>query len=102
MTVAADLPLLDGDAIDTVLDVYREESVLDDREESVTVYVPAERKRAIGASVGTTTTHDGETVTPAGINVVDGPDDTVYVTEDVRFAVNVNYRQDAKLAEKLL
>ena len=103
LTVAADLPLLDGEAVDTVLDVYRGDSVLDvSRDDSVTVYVPAARKRSLGVSIGSTTTHDGETVTPAGINVVDGPDDTVYLTEDVRFAVNVNYREDATLAESRL
>jgi adenosylcobinamide-phosphate guanylyltransferase len=41
-------------------------------------------------------------VAPAGINVVGrGPDET-WVTTDERFAVNVNRRGDAAVAERLL
>jgi adenosylcobinamide-phosphate guanylyltransferase len=87
LTVAADLPLLDGDAVDTVCE---------QAQETLTVAVPVGRKRALGVSVDTQFRHGGVAVTPAGINVVgDGPE-RVWVTRDLRFAVNVNHSEDAR------
>ena len=102
LTVAADLPLLEADAVNAVLDAF------DGR--SLTVCVPAALKRALGASADTTFERngdsddgDGRELAPAGINVVaDADRDTMYETYDARFAVNVNRRADAELAETLL
>lgn len=95
LTVAADLPLLAGDAIDSVLDAHEEGSL--------TVCVPAGLKRALGASLDTSFEHEGRELAPAGVNVVAETDrETMYETYDARFAVNVNRRSDADLAESLL
>lgn len=104
LTVAADLPLLEADAVNAVLDAF------DGR--SLTVCVPAALKRALGASADTTFECGGEDddadsgareLAPAGINVVaDTDDETMYTTYDARFAVNVNRQSDADLAEALL
>jgi adenosylcobinamide-phosphate guanylyltransferase len=92
LTVAADLPALDGAAVDTVLDAAAG---------ALTVAVPVGRKRALGVSVDTAFRHEGRRLTPAGINVVgDGTD--VLVTRDVRFAVNVNRPADADRAAWIL
>lgn len=92
LTAAADLALLDAVVVDTVLDAYEEGSL--------TVVVPAERKRDLGVSVDTTLDHDGRTVAPAGLNVVGTQGtDVTYVTEDPRLAVNVNRPADARVAE---
>jgi len=100
LTVAADLPLLDGSAIDTIVDTYEGNSL--------TVCVPVERKHELGVSIGTTIPESGKESqqcqerAPAGVNIVDsGRDETVYVTDDVRFAVNVNHRRDARVAQEL-
>lgn len=95
LTVAADLPLLTADAVDTVL----EEAA----GQTTTVCVPSRRKEELGVSADTTFTYGGESVAPAGINVV-GPaeDEQIWITEDGRFAVNVNYPGDALIAEKYL
>ncbi|WP_209019559.1 NTP transferase domain-containing protein [Halorussus marinus] len=95
LTVAADLPVLDGAAVDRVRDAF------DGR--SVTVCVPAALKRRLGASADTTFERDGRALAPAGINVVaDASEETIYETYDARFALNVNRRSDADLAETLL
>ncbi|MEF8812355.1 MAG: NTP transferase domain-containing protein [Halovenus sp.] len=92
LTVAADLPLLDAGAVDTVL-----ESV---GEGSLTVAVPVGRKRALGLSVDTVLWHDTRRLTPAGINVVAAPDSgRVLVTRDRRFAANVNRPADRRTVE---
>jgi adenosylcobinamide-phosphate guanylyltransferase len=102
LTVAADLPLLDGAAVNAVLDAARTADG-----DSLTVCVPAARKRELGVSADAT----------AGINVVggsdtserdDGEDSTadhggaVHLTDDARLAVNVNYPSDVRTAERLL
>jgi adenosylcobinamide-phosphate guanylyltransferase len=95
VTVAADLPLLDGAVVDRILDVY-------DGTGSLTVAVPVARKRALGVSVDTSFERDGRDLAPAGVNVVgDGPDVTRVVDDD-RLAVNVNRPRDARVAEALL
>lgn len=94
LTVAADLPLLDAKVVDSVLDAYEDGSL--------TVAAPTLIKSTLGVTVDTRFDHDGEEVAPTGVNVVgDGPDRTV-VRDDARLAVNVNRREDAAVAERLL
>ena len=74
LTVAADLPLLDGEAVDRVLDAAAAAE-----SPSLTVCVPAVRKRELGVSADGAFEVDGRAVVPAGINVVgvsdgSGPD----------------------------
>ncbi|MFC7131798.1 MULTISPECIES: NTP transferase domain-containing protein [Salinibaculum] len=89
LTVATDLPLLDGVAVDAVLGAA---------DGTLTVVVPVGRKRALGLSVDTQFRHGGVAVTPAGINVVGDGAETVWPTRDPRYAVNVNRRTDARVA----
>ncbi len=94
LTTAADLPLLTGDAIDTVLGVYDEGSL--------TVCTPSALPEALGITVDAAFDVDDRSVVPSGVNVVGGEPDDVWVTWDARFAVNVNYPGDAAVAERLL
>lgn len=93
LTVAADLPLLDAPAIDTVCE--RSEAG------SLTVAVPVGRKRALGLSVDTTFRHEGALLTPAGVNVVvDGDSDGgVFVVRGRTFSANVNRPSDRRTIE---
>jgi adenosylcobinamide-phosphate guanylyltransferase len=107
LTAAADLPLLDAATANAVLDAARAAGD-NDSPASLTVCVPAARKRDLGVSVDAATEMDGREVVPAGINVVgggggsDGDDAAVHLTEDARLAVNVNYPSDVRVAERLL
>jgi adenosylcobinamide-phosphate guanylyltransferase len=95
LTVAADLPLLADDAIDTVLDRHSGASL--------TVCVPTALKRLVGVSIDTTMESDGRTLAPTGVNVVSGRDtEGMFTTYDARFAVNVNRLADARVAEELI
>ncbi|MDB2271135.1 NTP transferase domain-containing protein [Halorubrum ezzemoulense] len=115
LTVAVDLPLLDGPAVDAVLDAHAAAG-----SDSLSVRVPAARKRGLGASADAATRYDdgdgdeaaGEAVdppderVPAGVNVVgaiDGAgDEAVRATRDARLALNVNRPGDRRLAERIL
>ena len=122
LTVAADLPLLDAAAVDAVIDAARTAGD-GDAPQSLTVCVPAARKRELGVSADATSEVDGREIVPAGINVVGGEaaeseegsgaagsdgedgddgDAVVHVIEDARIAVNVNYPSDVRVAERLL
>ncbi|MEY7851319.1 NTP transferase domain-containing protein [Natrarchaeobius sp. A-rgal3] len=96
LTVAADLPLLEGDVVDRVL------SACGDRDASWTVCVPRTLKRRLGASVESRYDSEDSPV-PTGVNVI-GADTTSmrYVSHDTRLAVNVNRLEDAELATRLL
>lgn len=95
LTVAADLPLLDGEIVDRTVGAYRSGAL--------TVCAPAALKRQLGVSVDTTRTHDGRELALTGLNIV-GTDDaeTVRVSYDARLAVNVNRPADAAIAEALI
>ena len=93
LTVAADLPLLDGDVVDVVLDRWNGGSL--------TAAVPAERKRELGVSVDASFDEGGEAVAPTGLNVVGGDPDRVLVLDDERLAVNVNRPADLAVARRV-
>jgi len=92
LTVAADLPLLDGTVLDHVLVAHDEGSL--------SVLVPAARKRELGVSDDTTFTRNGREVAPTGVNIVGASGDDAWLTDDVRVAVNVNTLADARVAEQ--
>ena len=103
LTLAVDLPLLDGAAVDAVLDARAAVGA-----DALSVRVPAARKRELGASADAATRYDETSVdrVPAGVNVVgalDGAgDEAVRATRDARLAVNVNRPEDRRLAERIL
>jgi adenosylcobinamide-phosphate guanylyltransferase len=91
LTLGADLPLLDGPAIDWVLDAYDTGSAM--------VAVPVERKTELGVSIDSTTESQGTIVAPTGVNVVGDPEpEDTLMTTDPKFAVNVNRPRDAWIA----
>ncbi|MFC7070967.1 NTP transferase domain-containing protein [Halobaculum lipolyticum] len=95
LTVASDLPLLEGACLDRVLDRFSGASLA--------AYVPVAAKRCLGVSVDATTTVGGRAVAPTGVNVVaDGADDERTVCDDDRLAVNANRPRDLRVAAALL
>jgi adenosylcobinamide-phosphate guanylyltransferase len=95
LTVAADLPLLDGEVVDRVLDVYDTGSL--------TVASPASLPATLGLQTDAAfDVEGGQRVVPAGVNVVGGDPDDVWVSWDARLAVNLNYPSDVAVAERLL
>lgn len=98
VTAVADLPLLDAEHVNAAVTAH------DGR--SVTVCVPTRLKEALGVSVETTRSHGGDELSPTGLNVVaaaeaDAARERVETSWDARLAVNVNYADDATVAEVL-
>jgi len=94
LTVAADLPLLDGLVVDRVLAAHEAGSLA--------VVVPAALKRELDVSDDTTYEWQGRTVAPTGVNVVGDEREHTVVCRDERLAVNVNTLADARVAERLV
>jgi adenosylcobinamide-phosphate guanylyltransferase len=90
LSVAADLPLLAGGAVDAVLDAHDGGSL--------TTVVPVGRVRALGFSADTPVRHRGALVRPAGVNVVADDHDSTFRTRDRRLAANVNRPRDLAVA----
>jgi adenosylcobinamide-phosphate guanylyltransferase len=101
LTVVADLPLLDENTVNAVLDRSFES------DGSLTVSVPVERKRELGVSVDTSFMHNGNegesqrTLAPSGLNIVADSVDEIMIRDSYRLAVNVNRPRDAQIAEAL-
>ncbi|WP_226480948.1 NTP transferase domain-containing protein [Natrinema amylolyticum] len=98
LTVAADLPLLEGSVLDRILAVHG------DSDASRTVCVPAALKRRLGVSIDSRLESDDH-LAPTGVNVVGTTDESTTMTDvhyDPRLAVNVNRREDARIAAGML
>ncbi|WP_226038926.1 NTP transferase domain-containing protein [Natrinema sp. DC36] len=96
LTVAADLPLLEGPVVDRILAAHG------DSDASRTVCVPAALKRRLGASIDARLEPDDH-LAPTGVNVVGTTDESTTTTMtdvryDPRLAVNVNRLEDARVA----
>jgi adenosylcobinamide-phosphate guanylyltransferase len=105
LTVAADLPLLDAETVNGVLDTYDERSataVESSASPSLAVCVPVTLKHQLGVSTDSSMERAGQELASTGINVVAGEADAMHTVDDVRLAVNVNHRRDAQVAEALL
>ncbi|ELZ18783.1 GTP:adenosylcobinamide-phosphate guanylyl transferase-like protein [Haloterrigena salina JCM 13891] len=94
LTVAADVPLLAGAAVNRIIEPYRDR----DTTASLTVAVPVALKRRLGVSVDATLEADDH-LAPTGVNVVGDSDESMTrVHYDPRLAINVNRREDARIA----
>jgi adenosylcobinamide-phosphate guanylyltransferase len=101
----ADLPLLTGGGIDQVIDHYPSAGVA-----SLSVAVPVNVVRSMGAAPSFTLDVNGREVVLCGVSVVDrglmltGEElsQGFLVMEDERFALNVNTREELNAAERWL
>ncbi|NOZ59520.1 MAG: NTP transferase domain-containing protein [Euryarchaeota archaeon] len=96
LVAAADLPLLTPGEVEEVLGEYRRQDA-----PALSTMVPLSLFRRYGL---TPTLTIGELV-PAGVNVVDSRnlegEERIYITENIRLAVNVNRPEDLKKAEEV-
>ncbi|MCU4972899.1 NTP transferase domain-containing protein [Halobacteria archaeon AArc-m2/3/4] len=104
LTVAADLPLLEGEVIDRVLEEYERRMGGRGDRGSLTVCVPAALKRQLGVSCETVleSESDDTELAPTGVNVVgnDPQRQMTYLSDDPRLAINVNRPIDVDRAEE--
>jgi len=102
--VGADLPLITGEAIDTILTRYKNCG-----RHALTVVVSMETKKKLGLGGEYAFRMDNKWVVPAGINVIEGSkieeeeiDQEVYLLDIDEVAVNVNTLNELRIAENLI
>lgn len=104
IVLGADLPLIDGEVVDEVLDRYSKTF-----KHALTVVSPLRDVLKVGLKPSCFIKHRGRTYVPCGVNVLDAGcmdepfiEQEVMVTSDLRMMVNVNSRSDLEVAERLL
>jgi adenosylcobinamide-phosphate guanylyltransferase len=103
LAVAADLPLITGEVVDSILECYERCG-----KPALAVVVPMETKEKLGLSGEYAFQLENRHVVPAGINVIDGRrideeelEQEVCLLDLEEVAVNVNTLQELKVAENL-
>ena len=103
MIIMSDLPLIDSELIDSVIEKYREAGT-----PALSVYVPINVCKGIGIRPDTVFNKDGKLIVPAGINILDSSqirkeqEDFNLILEDFRLAINVNTVEDLQRCRDLL
>jgi len=104
LAIAADLPLVTPQALDTIVEHYEHCG-----KPALTVAVTLETKTRLGMSVEYKFKMDELDVVPTGINVIDGTkrygdewlDQDIFLLDLPELAVNINTVQELQLAERL-
>ncbi len=101
LLVMADLPLITGDIIKEILEVYRKAS-----KPALAVYVPLSIYKELGLKPGTVFKKMNRLLVPGGVNILHGAlirdeqDEYVLITRRKELAINVNTLDDLKFVEK--
>lgn len=103
MIIMADLPLINSELIDTIIDVYE-----DRPEPALSTHTPLDLHSRMGRRPDSLFNYQGQLIVPSGINVLDGKEiekeqeDYHLIMERIELAVNVNAAEDLRLCEKIL
>lgn len=103
MIVMADLPLVNADLIDAIIEIYE-----DRPEPALSTHTPLHLHSRLGRRPDSLFNYQGQLIVPSGINVLDGAEiekeqeDYHLIMERIELAVNVNVAQDLMLCEKII
>ena len=105
LAIAADLPLVTGEIIDTIVSHYESCG-----KPALTVAVPFETKNRMGMSVEYSFKMNDKDVVPTGINVIDGAkrygdewlDQDIFLLDRPELAININTPRELQIAKTLL
>ncbi len=103
LIVMADLPLLRGDIVDEIIEVYDEVP-----EPALSVHAPLEIYRRIGGKPDALFNYRGRFIVPSGVNVLLGSEirfeqeDYHLILDRIELAVNVNSPRDLAICESIL
>ncbi|HON36473.1 MAG TPA: NTP transferase domain-containing protein [Methanothrix sp.] len=103
MIVMADLPLINSDLIDTIIEVYEGRP-----EPALSTHTPLDLHRRLGRRPDSLFNYRDQLIVPSGINVLEGreiereQEDYHLIMERIELAVNVNVAEDLRLCERIL
>ncbi len=103
MIIMSDIPLINPELIDSVIEKYREEG-----KPALSVYVPITICKGAGIRPDTVFNKDGKLIVPAGVNILDSSqirkeqEDFNLILENPKLAINVNTVEDLQRCRDLL
>ncbi|HWR24750.1 MAG TPA: NTP transferase domain-containing protein [Methanosarcina sp.] len=103
MIIMSDLPLINPEIIDFVIEKYREEG-----KPALSVYVPINICKEAGMRPDTVFNKDGKLIVPTGVNILDSSqirneqEDFNLILENSRLAINVNTAKDLQRCRDML
>ena len=103
LIISADLPLLNGEFLDEIIEEYEESG-----KPALTVLIPEEAFREYGVSAVSLFEHDGKMYAVSGINIIDGQrileeqDEEVIVSRRPEAVFTVNSLKDLEAAKNYL
>lgn len=105
LTVPADLPAVTGEFLDRVIGEFEKCG-----EEFLAVFVPIEKREALGLSVSSTDEYMGVWYAVSGVNIVNGAriqqegkiETSAIITEETEVLLNINTLKDLEISEKIM
>jgi adenosylcobinamide-phosphate guanylyltransferase len=103
MVIMSDLPLINPELINLVIEKYKEEG-----KPALSVYVPINVCKGTGVRPDTVFNKDGKLIVPAGINILDSSqiqieqEDFNLILDNPKLAINVNTAKDLHHCKELL
>jgi adenosylcobinamide-phosphate guanylyltransferase len=105
LTMPSDVPAITGPILDKVVEAFE-----DSGKDFLAVFVPIEKRQALGLSISSTDEYKGVWYAVSGVNVINGAqvlgegkiETAAIITEETEVVLNVNTTKDFEIAEKLL
>ena len=105
LTMPSDVPAITGPILDKVVEAFE-----DSGKDFLAVFVPIEKRQALGLSISSTDEYKGVWYAVSGVNVINGAkvlgegkiETAAIITEETEVVLNVNTTKDFEIAEKLI
>ena len=105
LTLPSDVPAVSGKFLDKVISAFEVCG-----KDFLAVFVPIEKRKALGLSISSTDEYDGKWYAVSGVNIVNGSkipidgkiETGALITEEMEVLLNINTPEDLKVSEKIL
>jgi GTP:adenosylcobinamide-phosphate guanylyltransferase len=105
LTMPADVPAVTGKFLDKVIGAFEVSG-----KDFLAVFVPIEKRQALGLSISSTDEYKGVWYAVSGVNIVNGAniqeqgkiETSAIITEETEVLLNINTLKDLEVAEKIM
>lgn len=105
LTLPSDVPAVSGKFLDKVISAFEVCG-----KDFLAVFVPIEKRKALGLSISSTDEYNGKWYVVSGVNIVNGSkiqiegkiETAALITEEMEVLLNINTPEDLKVSEKIM
>ncbi|HEX9261920.1 MAG TPA: NTP transferase domain-containing protein [Candidatus Bathyarchaeia archaeon] len=105
LTLPSDVPAVSGKFLDKVISAFEVCG-----KDFLAVFVPIEKRKALGLSISSTDEYNGKWYAVSGVNIVNGSkiqiegkiETAALITEEMEVLLNINTPEDLKVSEKIM